>query len=44
MKRIDIDLVIKNKAPQLHKKLPGFVISFMKWLVCQKQLNEILEN
>lgn len=44
MKRIDIDLVIKNKAPQLHKKLPGFVIGFMKWLVCQKQLNEILEN
>lgn len=44
MKRIDIELVIKNKAPQLHKKLPKFVIRFMKWLVCQKQLNEILEN
>lgn len=44
MKRIDIDLVIKNKTPQLHRKLPKFVIGILKWLVCQKQLNEILDN
>lgn len=44
MKRIDLDKVVKNKAPQLYRKLPKFVMSFLKWLVCQGNLNDILEH
>lgn len=44
MKRIDIDAVIRDKAPGLHRKLPRWVIRLLEWVVCQKGLNDILEN
>lgn len=44
MKRIDIEQVLHSKAPQLEKKLPRFAVGILKWLICQKQLNDILEH
>lgn len=44
MKRINIDQVIKDKAPQLHAKIPRLAIRLMEWIICQKKLNDILEN
>ena len=41
-KLIDIDAVVKQKAPQYYNKIPKFVLSFAKWLLCQKQLNELI--
>lgn len=43
-KLIDIDAVVKQKVPQYYNKIPKFVLSFAKWLLCQKQLNEILSK
>lgn len=43
-KLIDIDAVVKQKVPQHYNKIPKFVLTFAKWLLCQKQLNEILSK
>lgn len=39
---IDIEAVVRNKFPKQYEKIPGFVFSFVKWLICQKRMNEIL--
>lgn len=44
MKRIDIEQVLRAKAPALYAKLPKVAVRLLEWVVCQKQLNEILEN
>ncbi|MCR5313289.1 MAG: 1-acyl-sn-glycerol-3-phosphate acyltransferase [Bacteroidaceae bacterium] len=41
-KLLDIESVVKNKLPQYYKKIPKFVFSFAKWLICQKEMNYIL--
>lgn len=42
MQLIDLESVITNKAPKLRKKLPTWVIRFMEWLICQKDMNDII--
>ena len=42
VKTIDLDSVIKNKNPKLYRYLPGFVISYLKKILHQDLLNEIL--
>lgn len=39
---IDLDKVIKDKAPGLYRKIPGFAISYLKKKIHQDELNEIL--
>lgn len=40
--QIDVDQVLATKAPALAKKLPRFVISFLKKLIHQEDINEFL--
>ncbi|MCR4765174.1 MAG: glycerol acyltransferase [Bacteroidaceae bacterium] len=39
---IDIDKVLKDKAPDKAKYIPGFVVSYLKRIVHQDELNDIL--
>jgi len=41
---IDIEGVVKRKFPKQYKKVPKFVFTFAKWLVCQDILNQIIIN
>ena len=41
--KIDVRQVIAAKSPSLAKKLPGFVINWIKKLVHQDEINEILD-
>lgn len=43
-KYIDIDAVLEAKAPSLKKKLPGFVISYLKRIVHEDELNDFLSR
>lgn len=43
-KKIDIDAVFKSKNPQLHKLLPSFVLSYIKRIVHQDEINAFLER
>ncbi|MGI6073380.1 MAG: 1-acyl-sn-glycerol-3-phosphate acyltransferase [Fermentimonas sp.] len=42
--RIDIDSILKDKAPNSYKKIPGFVIRYLKKIVHQDEMNAILER
>ena len=39
---IDIEAIIQNKNPKLYKKLPGFVINWLKKIICQDKINRLL--
>ncbi len=39
---LDLDKVIKKKAPKLYTKIPKFAISYLKRKIHQDELNEIL--
>ncbi|NPA67964.1 MAG: glycerol acyltransferase [Chlorobi bacterium] len=39
---IDINRIIKNKNPELHKRLPKFVINYIKKVIRQDELNEFI--
>lgn len=41
-KLIDLEAVVKNKLPQYYDRIPKFVFSFARWLICEKQMNYIL--
>ena len=41
---IDLNQVIKNKSPKLHKKLPKFAIWLLGKLVHIKEINQVLEE
>lgn len=41
-KLIDLEGVVKKKVPQYYDKIPKFVFSFAKWLLCIDGLNEVL--
>lgn len=43
-KYIDIDAVLEAKAPSLKKKLPGFVVSYLKRIVHEDELNVFLSK
>ncbi len=40
---IDIHTVIKSKNPKLYKKLPNFVINYVKKMIRQDELNEFIK-
>lgn len=42
--RIDIDKVLRGKAPKYYNKIPGFLIRFLKRTVHQEDINGILER
>lgn len=42
--RIDIDGVLKNRAPGLRRFLPRFVVRGLENLVCQDRLNHLLDT
>lgn len=41
---IDVEQVVKMKAPGLGKKIPSFFYSILKKIVCQNELNEFLHK
>ena len=41
---IDIDQVFKNKNPNLHRWLPGFVINYVKKVVHENEINKVMAN
>lgn len=41
VKKVDIDAILESKAPQLKKRLPRFVISYLKKTIHQDDLNQI---
>jgi len=40
---LDLDEVIKSKNPRLYKLLPGFMISYLKKIIHQDELNYIMQ-
>ena len=43
-KYIDLDEVLRTKNPRLYKFLPRFVLSWLKRIICQDEVNETLAN
>ena len=41
---IDIDRILREKAPSKAKYVPGFVVSYLKHIVHQEELNEFLRR
>lgn len=41
---IEIDKVIQNKNPKLYKWLPGFVLSYIKRIAHEKDINQVMYN
>ena len=41
---IDIDKILKNKDAKLHKRLPKFVVNYIKRIVHEKEVNDFLEK
>ena len=41
---IDIRKVIKNKNPKLYKRLPGFMINYIKKIIRQDELNVFISQ
>jgi putative hemolysin len=41
---IDIADVLKDKNPGLHKWMPGFVLSYIKRIVHEKDINQVMAN
>lgn len=44
MQLIDLDSIIKTKAPKLYPKIPGFLLRKIKNLIHQDEMNAIVEN
>jgi len=44
LKKIDIDGVFKSKNPGLYKILPSFIISYVKRIVHQNEINDFMER
>lgn len=42
--RIDIDAVLRSRVPGLRRWLPRCVVRWLERLICQRELNDILEN
>ena len=40
--KIDVDELLRTKVPDHYHKIPRWLIRAVEWLVCQKDLNEIL--
>ena len=44
LKKIDIDGVFKSKNPGLYKILPSFILSYIKRIVHQNEINDFMER
>jgi putative hemolysin len=42
--RIDIERILEKKMPSLKKRLPKFVISYIKRAICQDEINRVYNN
>lgn len=42
--RIDIDQVLKDKSPRYHKRIPQFLVNYLKRTVHQEDINDILDR
>lgn len=42
--RVDVELVLEQKAPKLAKKLPRFLVRYLKRIVHQDEINEMLSQ
>ena len=42
MPQIDIEAVLRGKAPRLTRWVPGFVVSYLKRIVHEREINEII--
>lgn len=42
--QLDIEKIVKSKAPGFGKKLPGFVYRFLERTICQERMNYILRE
>ena len=40
--KIDVDSLLRTKLPEHYKKIPKWAIRFVEWLICQKDMNDIL--
>ncbi|MBQ0057244.1 MAG: 1-acyl-sn-glycerol-3-phosphate acyltransferase [Bacteroidales bacterium] len=43
-KYIDIEAVVRSKFPKQAAKVPGFIFKFAAWLICQRQMNDIIRE
>jgi putative hemolysin len=41
---LDIERIIKNKSPRLYKRLPKFIVSWLKKTIRQEDLNEFISS
>jgi putative hemolysin len=41
---IDIESVVKTKLPRHYAKIPRWVFRLAAWLICQKEMNHVLET
>ncbi|MDR1683225.1 MAG: glycerol acyltransferase [Candidatus Symbiothrix sp.] len=37
--RVDLDEILRTKAPKIYRKIPRFLIRLLEWIIDQKQLN-----
>lgn len=44
MEKIDIDAVVRQRAPQYYRRIPGWLIRGAERFICQDRLNDILAN
>lgn len=42
--RIDVDDVLRQRAPRYYKFIPRFIIKWLEKTICQKDLNRLLQN
>ena len=42
--KIDVGEVIRTRAPRLARLLPGCIVRRLERLICQKELNRLLEE
>ena len=40
--KIDVDELLRTKVPDHYNKIPRWLIRFVEWLICQKDMNTIL--
>lgn len=41
--KIDLKMILANKAPKASKRIPGFIVNYLTRLIHQEEINEILE-
>lgn len=42
--QLDVEEIVKNKAPKYASKIPGFAFRYLERVICQEGLNELLRE